>query len=385
MPALNRTHPTAAAPNTGEAPPLDLSHQHEPEPVSVAVPLNLWIGPVFDTPSLKLLLAMDPVYAAQVCAKMLASEDPKCANALEWIKEAGVDPWSVAVAGGPRAWRKLVSLGVRPGEVPTLKLAASSVAMDRQTASEALRRFPSSPEALDALLILTRAGGEARSWAVHSLGAFSAFPKALAALVALARDSQWRVRLAAAESLGSFPGSTEAASALLELTKDGSKDIRKTAERSLLAFPPAPPLDLGHQHEAAPVLPDEILALPAPGPVWDAASIRMLGAIDPDHAWALCRELLKGEGGHLPEGFDLWGLADEEGRTVAHEAARWQHLPEGFDRWDLADKTGWTVAHMAATWGRLPQDFDQWGLVTKEGLTVADVAGRRLDGALGRE
>jgi hypothetical protein len=44
-----------------------------------------------------------------------------------------------------------------------------------------------------------------------------------------------------------------------------------------------------------------------------------------------------------PEGFVRWELADENGRTVAHEAAEFGKLPEGFDMWHLADKNGKTV------------------------------------------
>ncbi|MDR1084932.1 MAG: hypothetical protein LBP22_08760 [Deltaproteobacteria bacterium] len=38
--------------------------------------------------------------------------------------------------------------------------------------------------------------------------------------------------------------------------------------------------------------------------------------------------------GRLPEGFDRWALADKDGETVAHIAAKFGHLPEGFDRWE---------------------------------------------------
>ena len=47
--------------------------------------------------------------------------------------------------------------------------------------------------------------------------------------------------------------------------------------------------------------------------------------------------------GTLPPDFDQWDLADEQGWSVAHEAAAAQHLPPDFDRWELADMDGYTV------------------------------------------
>lgn len=76
----------------------------------------------------------------------------------------------------------------------------------------------------------------------------------------------------------------------------------------------------------------------------------------------------------LPPGFDQWDLADEDGWTVAHEAAQYGHLPPGFDQWGLANKDGWTVAHVAALFDRVPPGFDQWELANKDGRTVAHVA-----------
>lgn len=51
--------------------------------------------------------------------------------------------------------------------------------------------------------------------------------------------------------------------------------------------------------------------------------------------------------GKLPEGFDRWDLADKDGWSLAHEAAKYGTLPEGFDGWDLADKSGRTVRQVA--------------------------------------
>ena len=51
--------------------------------------------------------------------------------------------------------------------------------------------------------------------------------------------------------------------------------------------------------------------------------------------------------GRLPKDFDSWELADGEGFSVAHAAARFWMLPPGFDRWEIADKRGWTVLREA--------------------------------------
>jgi hypothetical protein len=76
--------------------------------------------------------------------------------------------------------------------------------------------------------------------------------------------------------------------------------------------------------------------------------------------------------GTLPDGFDQWELADEDGTTVAHVVARYGRLPVGFDGWELADNNGTTVAHVAAMVGNLPGGFDRWDLADKNGRTVAD-------------
>ena len=77
---------------------------------------------------------------------------------------------------------------------------------------------------------------------------------------------------------------------------------------------------------------------------------------------------------HLPKGFNQWGLADNIGWTVAHVAARFGHLPEGFSQWSIAIKDGWTVAHEAVRYGYLPKNFGHWTLSDKNGVTVAHVA-----------
>jgi len=82
----------------------------------------------------------------------------------------------------------------------------------------------------------------------------------------------------------------------------------------------------------------------------------------------------------LPHDFDQWGLANKNGRTVAHFTALSGHLPADFNQWSLADRYGWTVAHEAAYSGHLPADFDQWTLADRNGRTVravADTAARR--------
>ncbi len=115
------------------------------------------------------------------------------------------------------------------------------------------------------------------------------------------------------------------------------------------------------------------------------------------------------EGGCLPEWFDRWEIADEDGFTVAHfvayhnnipgnfdwerygmmrdgkygetvyhEAASSKGLPEWFHGWDIADNNGKTVAHNAALRRALPRDFDweKYGLMRdNEGRTVYHFAG----------
>lgn len=76
----------------------------------------------------------------------------------------------------------------------------------------------------------------------------------------------------------------------------------------------------------------------------------------------------------LPSGFSQWQLADNRGRTVAHEAAAHDSLPEGCQDWRLSDLNGWTLAHEAAEVGLLPSEFDGWDWATKSGVTVAHVA-----------
>jgi hypothetical protein len=87
--------------------------------------------------------------------------------------------------------------------------------------------------------------------------------------------------------------------------------------------------------------------------------------------------------GDLPADFDQWGLADENGWTVAHTAALHGHLPVGFNMWDMSNNGGWTVAHAAVTAGigscpvivsaqevLLPENFDRWGLTDGNDKTV---------------
>jgi|GEM_PF-1912106 len=115
------------------------------------------------------------------------------------------------------------------------------------------------------------------------------------------------------------------------------------------------------------------------------------------------------EGGCLPEWFHEWNMADEDGWTVAHFAAYhvnipehfdWQRfgrmrdniygetvyheaasskcLPQWFDEWDIADNNGKTVAHNAALVRNLPGDFDweRYGLMRhNDGRTVYHFAG----------
>lgn len=67
--------------------------------------------------------------------------------------------------------------------------------------------------------------------------------------------------------------------------------------------------------------------------------------------------------GLLPDNFNEWGMVDESGWSVAHEAALYGHLPDGFEHMDLADRKGVTVAEAkaqgernAAAYGRIGGD-----------------------------
>jgi hypothetical protein len=71
--------------------------------------------------------------------------------------------------------------------------------------------------------------------------------------------------------------------------------------------------------------------------------------------------------GILSEGFQNWAWADQSGRTVAHEAAKYGHLPPDFDRWEFALPNGWTVAHVAYTYKHLPKDSPLYDVVQRTG------------------
>jgi hypothetical protein len=58
-------------------------------------------------------------------------------------------------------------------------------------------------------------------------------------------------------------------------------------------------------------------------------------------------------------------LANDNGWTVAHEAACYGYLPPDFDWWNLTDKDGQTVAQTAYEYNRLPPNFDKWDLIKK--------------------
>jgi hypothetical protein len=86
------------------------------------------------------------------------------------------------------------------------------------------------------------------------------------------------------------------------------------------------------------------------------------------------KKLLILNGINFPPDFDQWELAEANGRTIAHRAARYGLLPVSFNQWDLADKDGWTVAHVAAEHAHLPSTFNRWGIADNAGRTVAKVA-----------
>ena len=67
-------------------------------------------------------------------------------------------------------------------------------------------------------------------------------------------------------------------------------------------------------------------------------------------------------------------LCDEDGWTLAHEAAVKGCLPSDYSNWELADHSGYTVAHAKASTDSHPVDFPYWHLKNKCGKTVAEVA-----------
>jgi hypothetical protein len=58
--------------------------------------------------------------------------------------------------------------------------------------------------------------------------------------------------------------------------------------------------------------------------------------------------------------------------TGSFVGARYGLLEPGFDAWGLADESGWSVAHEAALFGNLPEDFPHMEMADKKGVTVAD-------------
>ena len=184
---------------------------------------------------------MDPLHAAKFCAKMLLVRSPDRVQAvLNAITSGGIDPWAVAVQGGPAAWEKLVALGVRLDEMPLLKLAVSSDWRDRREAARALNTLHDSPEALAALFQLARdketevCGAAARALSLRDT------PEVVGALVALAEHPSKGVRQAAGDSLGRFPDSNEALKALLKLSLEASPRVHWAAAKSLGNFPDSP-------------------------------------------------------------------------------------------------------------------------------------------------
>lgn len=72
-----------------------------------------------------------------------------------------------------------------------------------------------------------------------------------------------------------------------------------------------------------------------------------------------------------PKNFHQLDLPGNNGTTTAHIAAQLGLLPKGFAQWDLANNDGWTVAHVCAFWGKLPPRFKKWDLADSDGWTVA--------------
>lgn len=113
----------------------------------------------------------------------------------------------------------------------------------------------------------------------------------------------------------------------------------------------------------------ELMALAKAG---DLANVNGWWGMADEEGWTLAHEWASA--GHpFPEEFSQWGLADIWGNTVAHIAAEYGVIPEGFDEWALTDSYGNSVAHLAAEFGTLPAGFDQWELKGLRDKTVKEV------------
>ena len=208
---------------------------------------------------LRLLNAIDPEAAAEVCVKLLATKIPnKVTKAVALISQAGVDPWVVALAGNTKTWQALQPLGVNPALMAMVKshglrVREKAAQVVTQPGQEALLmaltkdREPSVRQASMSGLV-ARGGewalarlvwlakdpeGEVREAAAVRLRHFPGHPGALAALVCLAKDKNSPVRQAAAESLIKFNESTEAQASILALAYDENVLVQFSAARAL--------------------------------------------------------------------------------------------------------------------------------------------------------
>jgi hypothetical protein len=71
---------------------------------------------------------------------------------------------------------------------------------------------------------------------------------------------------------------------------------------------------------------------------------------------------------------------ENDGWTVAHEAAKFGHLPADFSQWELPDKHGDTVAYIALTSDMLPISFNKWSaLINSAGeQTLLELLSKRV-------
>ena len=76
----------------------------------------------------------------------------------------------------------------------------------------------------------------------------------------------------------------------------------------------------------------------------------------------------------IPDNFTYWDIKDNNGWSIAHEAAEKGYLPKDFNQWEIANKIGWSVAHVAAGYNNLPKDFNQWKIKDKDNWSVAHEA-----------
>lgn len=78
--------------------------------------------------------------------------------------------------------------------------------------------------------------------------------------------------------------------------------------------------------------------------------------------------------GLLRDDFKYWYISTYSGWTVMHDyIENIARIPLGTIDWALADSDGWSIAHAAAKHDILPDTFNQWSLMDNMGQSVGYV------------